>query len=146
MPGPLINTAYVALIGNRTLTDAETTAANALIPIASNLVRSELKRDLSSTTAPEKARLAVARLVLSVLDGGSDGDVRAEQIADYRIEYQRSPAVYVMDVAIVADLLRGIKAGSKSVRTNVPQDGEDGIFDDSLVAYTGPGGSRGYLR
>jgi hypothetical protein len=124
MAGPLVNTDYVALIGNRTLTGDETTRASGLIPIASNLVRGEFKKDYSSTTAPEAARLAVARLVLSVLDQDAE-NLRAEQIGDYRAEFQRGDAKQLMDVSIIADLVRGKATTSRSIRVNLPLDGVD---------------------
>ena len=124
MAGPLINTDYVALIGNRTLTTDEVTRAGNLIPIASNLVRSAFKRDFSSTTAPEAARLAAARLVLSVLDRDAD-NLRAEQIGDYRAEFQRAPSAQIMDVTIIHDLVRGNAVTSRSIRVNLPADGCD---------------------
>lgn len=126
MAGPLINADYVALIGNRTLTVDETTRATNLILIASNLVRTALKRDVSSTTAPEAAKLATARLVLSVLDGGPSGEqnVRAEQVGDYRVEFQRGPTTEFMDMTIIEDLIRKVAVTSRSVRMNIPFDGD----------------------
>jgi hypothetical protein len=148
MPGPLVSADYVALIGDRTFTTDEVTRATNLIPIASNLVRQRIKRDVSSTTAPENAKLAVARLVLSVFDSGAsgDGNLRAEQIGDYRVEFQRAPAVQIMDMDIVEDLLKSITRRSRSVRVNIPQDGESGRFDETITFYTGPNGHQGYER
>lgn len=125
MPGPLVNAAYVALIGNRTLTSDETTRATNLIPIASNLVRTALKRDVSSTDAPEAAKIAVARLVLSVLDSGPDGEanLRAEQIGDYRAEFQRAEPVQLMDMSIIRDLMSQVAVRSRSLRMSIPLDG-----------------------
>lgn len=131
MAGPLVNAAYLTLIDGRTFTEDELARVNGLITIASNLVRSSAKIDYAATTAPEFARLAVARLVLSALDTGStsesDANVRAEQIGDYRVEYQRSPAVQDMDMSIIEDLLRRIRRSSYSVTMTVPLDGEAGL-------------------
>lgn len=125
MAGPLINASYVTLVGGRTFTDVEETRVEGLITIASNLVRSAAKADYSSTTAPEFARLAVARLVLSAFDSGqdSDGNVRAEQIGDYRVEYQRAASVQDMDLSIIDDLIKRIGRRAYSVRTPVAFDG-----------------------
>lgn len=144
MPGPLVNADYVALIGDRTFTDTEVTKVNALIPIASNLVRQRLKYDVSATTAPENARVAVARLCLSVVDGGASGDanVRAEQIGDYRIEFQRGSTFQVMDMELVEDLLKPLARRSRSVSADVPADGASGRFDQQVTFYTDMHGRR----
>lgn len=125
MAGPLINAAYITLIDGRTFTGAESPRVDGLISIASNLVRSAAKADYSSTTAPEFARLAVARLVLSALDSGAEGerDLRAEQIGDYRVEFQRAPAVQDMDLSIIDDLIKRIGRRSYSVRVPIAFDG-----------------------
>ena len=123
MAGPLINTAYVALIGNRTLTDEQTASAESLIPVASNLVRTALKRDVSSTTAPEAARVATTRLVLSVLDSDASGVLKAEQIGDWRGEFY-DRARELMDMSIIDDLMRAVAIRSLSVRTPLPMEGE----------------------
>jgi len=122
MAGPLINTAYVALIGNRTLTDEQVTAAESLIPVASNLVRTALKRDVSSTTAPEAARVATARLVLSVIDSDASGTLKAEQIGDWRGEFY-DRAKELMDMSIIDDLMRVVAIRSLSIRTPLVFDG-----------------------
>jgi hypothetical protein len=131
MAGPLINTAYVALIGNRTLTDDQVTAAESLIPVASNLVRTALKRDVSSTTAPEAARVATARLVLSVLDSDADGarSLKAEQIGDWRGEFY-DRAKELMDMTIIDDLMRVVAVRSLSIRTPLVFDGPTTVEEE----------------
>ena len=124
MAGPLINTDYVALVSGRDLTDAEIARADGLIPIASNLVRGAFRNDSSAPTAPEAARLATARLVMSVLERDAE-NLRAEQIGDYRAEFQRGDATQLMDVSIIADLVRGRATTARSIRVNLPEDGVD---------------------
>jgi len=138
MPGPLISPDYLTTFDGRTFTaGAETDRVNGLIAIASNLVRGACKRDFSSTTAPELARVAVARLVLSALDQGSgsekDTNLRVEQIGDYRVEYQRTPAVQDMDLTLVEDLIKRITKRAYSVRLLPALDGPMTTWPDGGV-------------
>jgi hypothetical protein len=116
----LIDVAYVEVIAGREFEDSD--RVEALIDIASDLVREEVGVAYTAETAPSKAKQAVCQLVLSALNAPEgDGEVKAEQIGEYRVEFARRGGV--MDIASVAHLLEGLYVRSYSVRTPPAFDG-----------------------
>jgi hypothetical protein len=120
----LIDVAYVETISGTTIADEDEARCEALIEIASDLVREEVGVAYTPENAPAKAKQAVCQLVLSALNApGDDSMVKAEQIGDYRVEFTRPGGV--MDVTTVAPLLEGLAIRSYSVRTPAALDGVD---------------------
>lgn len=109
--------------------------AEFLAEIASDLVLSYCNATWTDLTAPVEARIAVATLTGMgwTADAEAQGSqLRAEQIGDYRVEFQNSPAL-AMDVERVAHLLRRYRrATGYSLKTSVPLDGPLGL-DTSII-------------
>ena len=116
----LIDVDYLtALIGEI----ADDDRADTLIDIASDLVNEELGTTYDDTTAPQRAKQAVAQLVAQALNSeGSDFAVTAEQLGDKRVEYARG-ARGLMDIASVEHLLSKLRPSGYSVRTPPSSDG-----------------------
>lgn len=116
----LIDVTYVEVISGRSYDDTD--RVEALIEIASDLVREEVGVAYTDEDAPSKAKQAVCALVLSALNAPEGaGEVKAEQIGEYRVEFARQGGV--MDIASVSHLLEGLYVRSYSVRTPAAFDG-----------------------
>jgi hypothetical protein len=120
----LIDVAYVETISGSEVAEGDEARCEALIEIASDLVREEVGTAYTPENAPAKAKQAVCQLVLSALNApGDESVVKAEQIGDYRVEFSRPGGV--MDISTVEHLLEGLAIRSYSVRTPLALDGVD---------------------
>jgi hypothetical protein len=124
----LVDIAYLEAVSGRAYAD-QAARATTLVDIASRLVREAARRpELTGENAPEAARLAVARLVIAALDQDAEQDaVRAEQIGDYRVEFQRrSDLPGRLDLSLVDDLIDDLRPRARSVRAGTPIEGTGG--------------------
>lgn len=129
----LVTAEYVGLLtGVDVNTDADRT--DFLITEASALVQERCGTTWTTATVPTVVKQAIAILVAQALlaavgegDGGGvvPPNLRAEQIGDYRVEFDPRAPLPGMDIAAVAHLLAPWMARSVySVQTPVAQDGE----------------------
>lgn len=123
-PVYLVTPQYVAASTGADVTDVERTQF--LIGEASSLVMDYVGRTYTPETAPTAVKQAVSIMVASALEaGGTDGgDVKAEQIGDYRVEFGGA-GQYTdgLDIRQVEYLLAMVAGGSRAIRTDVPLDG-----------------------
>lgn len=122
MAGNLVDTAYVQTVHGATITD--TTRCTALIGITSDIVREYCGTDWSSTTAPAQIKLVTAQLVSDAISKApaDSAAVRAEQIGDYRVEYQRTSSINI-DLDPYKPVLDQYRRTAYSISVNVPFDG-----------------------
>jgi hypothetical protein len=135
----IITPEYVAAVTGADVSD--TPRVELLIGEATSLVEEWLDRTFDDDM-PAAVRQAIAILVAGALtDGnpGSEGDVKAEQIGDYRVEYAGigtySPGLDIRRVIYLLTPCRG--GGPRAVRTDVPFDGKTPEYDawpDALTA------------
>lgn len=128
----LVTPEYVAAVTGADISDTQ--RVELLIGEASRLVEEYLGMRFTADDAPTAVRQAVAILVAGALSGGGgapgggDGDVKAEQIGDYRVEYagvgQYAPGLDLRRVLWLLTPLRG--EGRRAVRTDVPLEGVAG--------------------
>ena len=132
MAGPLITVEYVeTILGS----DVDETRTEALIEIASDLVRDSVGFDYADDNSPARIKQAVCQLVISALiSPGEEGSVKAEQIGDYRVEFARTRDA--MDLAIVEELIGPFRRRAYSVTTPVSSDGGmDPWWEDDSVRF-----------
>lgn len=122
----LVTASYVRQLTGADVSDAERVAF--LMDVASGLVQEYAGRTWTVETAPTSVKAAVAYLVHDALMVGDETPwTRAEQIGDYRVEYQDGESLG-MSLSRVAHLLdlpgaRRVRVGS--IITPIPFDGEE---------------------
>lgn len=125
-PVLLVTPEYVAASTGADVSDEERT--NFLIGEASSLVMDYLGKTYTPENAPTAVKQAVSIMVADVLEddgeGGGGGDVKAEQVGDYRVEFANAGKYTAgLDIRQVEYLLAMVDGGSRSVRTDVALDG-----------------------
>lgn len=100
--------------------------AAVLIAVASDMVREHCRASWDEDTVPVRVKVAVAYMVIDALaEVPTDtGQVKAEQIGDYRVEYAR-PAIAALTLEPHLSVLNDYRTTAYAVRTLPAFDGVD---------------------
>jgi hypothetical protein len=110
---PLIEPEFLGLVTGVDVSD--TASVEALILVTSGLIGEELGGCVDPTTASMKLRVVAAQYTAYVMSSGSGTSgpaaIRAEQVGDYRVEYQRAQSDQ-FDLQVLRDMLASMHGGS----------------------------------
>lgn len=109
---PLIDAAFLQTVTGVDVSNS--TTVDDLIVIVSSLIGEELGGCVAPETASMKLRVVCAQYTAYVMNNGSTGGaapLRAEQIGDYRVEYQRTSEDR-FDLQVLRDMLATMNSGS----------------------------------
>jgi hypothetical protein len=128
---------------------SDTAAVEELIVITSTLIGEELGGCVDPETATMKLRVVCAQYTAYVMTsgaGGSSAALRAEQIGDYRVEYQNSSSDQ-FDLQVLRDMLASMHGGSAYSVSTLGETKESGTphfdyWDPSYMAVVD--GKRGH--
>ena len=112
---PLITPEFLHLTTGADITDEA--SVEALIVIVSTLIGEELGACVVPADADMRLRIVCAQYTSYVMSSGSGGggpagNLRAEQIGDYRVEYQSSNKGDAFDLQVLRDMLASMYGAS----------------------------------
>lgn len=113
----LITPEYVAQVTGADVTDLNRVLL--LIAEATEVVYAYLRRPIPSERPPAIIRIAIASVVANSLSAAEAGNVRAEQIGDYRIEFGQASGAVGFDLRPVAHILDRYRGTAVNARTPV---------------------------
>lgn len=150
---PLITAAFLKTVTKVDVTDTE--EADSLITIVSTLIGEELGGCVVPSAASMKLRVVCAEYTAFCMGSGAGGgsDLRAEQIGDYRVEYQSSDRGDAFDLQVLRDMLASMHGAStytvSTVDTRTDQTSHYVEYFDPLgvsaMQSDDPGAYIGYL-
>jgi hypothetical protein len=120
---PLITPEFLAAMTGADVSDAARTEW--VIVTVSTLIGEELGGCVDPTTSTMKLRVVCAQYCAYVMQSGSGsgaaGNLRAEQIGDYRVEYQSSNKNDSFDLSVLRELLQSMHGESAYTITTIEQ-------------------------
>ena len=129
---PLITKDFLHSVTGADISDG--TAVDALIVIVSTLIGEELGGCVAPASASMKLRVVCAQYTAYCMTprGAGPSAVRAEQVGDYRVEYQTSGGGDAFDLQVLRDMLASMHAGS-TYTVNTLADKTDPVWDGVLL-------------
>jgi hypothetical protein len=136
---PLITPEFLNAMTGADVSD--TARTEWVISTVSTLIGEELGGCVDPTSATMKLRVVCAQYCSYVMSSGSgsgaSGNLRAEQIGDYRVEYQSSNKNDSFDLSVLRELLQSMHGGSTYTVTTMDTRTESSVhyFDSFDPGY-----------
>lgn len=130
---PLITPEFLHTVTGVDISDTAT--VESLIIITSTLIGEELGGCVDPDTASMKLRVVCAEYTAYCMTSGAGGgtDLRAEQIGDYRVEYQSSNKNDSFDLQVLREMLQSMHGASTYTVTTTDVKANSGVpFFDSF--------------